>query len=183
VIAGTDRGRKLHVPPGDRVRPTKDMVREALFSALDARGAIVDASVLDLYAGSGALAIEALSRGAARAVLVEKDRAALTAIGSNIAELGLTDVAHVAPLDVDRFLMGILPREAPFDLVFVDPPYETSDDAVVTVLTGLARPGWLGADAIVAVERPIRHPLPVPDGWRTGWEREFGDTLVSFCFR
>ncbi len=74
VIAGTARGRKLVAPPGDRVRPTKDMVREAMFSALDARGALVDASVLDLFAGTGALGIEALSRGAARAVFVERER-------------------------------------------------------------------------------------------------------------
>ena len=80
------RGRRLTVPPGEGVRPTKDIVREAMFSALDARGAIVDAVVLDLYSGSGALAIESLSRGAARVVLVERERAALDAISHNIGQ-------------------------------------------------------------------------------------------------
>ena len=84
VIAGSARGRRLVPLEGDRIRPTKDMVREAMFSALDARNAIVDATVLDLYAGSGALGIEALSRGAARAVFVERDREAARAIAANL---------------------------------------------------------------------------------------------------
>ena len=130
VIAGSMRGRRLIVPAGDRVRPTKDIVREAVFSALDARGAIVDAVVLDLYSGTGALAIEALSRGATRAVLVERDRAALDAIGHNLDLLELGDRTRVVRADVVSFLHGPPPREAPFDLVFADPPYDTTDDEV-----------------------------------------------------
>jgi 16S rRNA (guanine966-N2)-methyltransferase len=151
-----------------------------VFSALDARGAIVDASVLDLYAGSGALAIEALSRGAVRAVFVERDRAALAAITENIERLGLGKHATVARLDVDRFVAGSPPGAAPFDLVLADPPYDTADDAVAAVVRALGAPGWLAAGAVIAVERPARAGIDVPDGFRACWERTFGDTLVFF---
>jgi 16S rRNA (guanine966-N2)-methyltransferase len=183
VIAGSARGRKLVAPAGDQVRPTKDIVREAMFSALDARGALVDASVLDLYAGTGALAIEALSRGAARAVLVERDRSALAAIAENLETIGFGDRVRVAATDVGATLRGPQPSGAPFDLVFVDPPYGTPDPDVTAVLAALDAPGWLAEDAIVTVERPARHAVALPPGWRTGWEREFGDTLASFCWR
>jgi 16S rRNA (guanine966-N2)-methyltransferase len=183
VIAGAARGRKLVVPEGDRVRPTKDIVREAVFSALDVRGAIVDAHVLDLYAGSGALAIEALSRGAADAVLVERGRAALEAIRTNMRTLGYDDRMRVIPADVMPTLNAAPAAGAPFDLVFADPPYDTTDETIASVLRRLAAPGWLGDDAIVVIERPTRHPVPAVEGWRTGWERQFGDTLTSFCWR
>jgi 16S rRNA (guanine966-N2)-methyltransferase len=183
VIAGSDRGRKLVSPPGDLVRPTKDMVREAMFSALDARGALVDATVLDLFAGTGALGIEALSRGATRAVFVERDRTALDAIAANVTALRLGDRARVLAADVARFLRGMPPPDGPFDLVLADPPYDTTDADVTALLVALAAPGWLAPDAIVSVERPARHPVVVPTGWRTGWERAFGDTLLSFCWR
>src|ERR1700704_4875310 len=124
VIAGTARGRRLVAPEGDQVRPTKDIAREAMFSALDARGALDGANVLDLYAGTGALAIEALSRGAAAAVLVEWDRSALEAIRSNVQVLREDVRVAVVARDVARFMAGGPPPEAPFDLVFVDPPYD-----------------------------------------------------------
>jgi 16S rRNA (guanine966-N2)-methyltransferase len=183
VIAGSARGRRLVVPEGDRVRPTKDIVREAVFSALDARGAIDRAHVLDLYAGSGALAIEALSRGATDAVVVERGRAALHAINANLHMLGLGDRASVLASDVARTLRDPPPPTAPFDLVFADPPYDTTDDAIAAMLEALASPGWLATDAIVVIERPAKHPVPAVEGWRTEWERQFGDTLASFCFR
>ena len=180
VIAGAHRGRRLAVPAGDRVRPTKDIVREAVFSALDARGMPVDSSVLDLYAGSGALAIEALSRGAAGAVLVERDGAALAAIDHNLELLGLQPRARVARANVVSFLSAPPPREAPFDLVFADPPYDTSDDAVGELLVSLSEPGWLAAGAMIAVERPAGAAIPGGGGLRACWERTFGDTLVAF---
>jgi 16S rRNA (guanine966-N2)-methyltransferase len=180
VVAGALRGRRLVAPPGDAVRPTKDVVKEAVFSALDARGAIRDATVLDLYAGTGSLAIEALSRGATRAVLVERDRAALAALEQNVAQLDLGGRAKAVRLDVDRFLAGRPPGEAPFGLVLADPPYDTSDDAVRALVRALAAPGWLGEGAVVAVERPVRAGIAVPDGFRACWERTFGDTLVFF---
>jgi 16S rRNA (guanine966-N2)-methyltransferase len=163
------------------VRPTKDIAREAMFSALDARGALVDASVLDLFAGTGALAIEALSRGAASAVLVERDRAALQSIRANLEVLSDAKV-DVVPRDVGRFLTGGPPADAPFDLVFVDPPYNTPDDDVTALLVTLTAPGWLAPEAIVSVERPHRHPVSAPPGLSSGWERTFGDTLLTFLF-
>jgi 16S rRNA (guanine966-N2)-methyltransferase len=203
VIAGSARGRRLVAPEGDSVRPTKDIAREAMFSALDARGALDGAHVLDLYAGTGALAIEALSRGAATAVLVEQDRAALAAIRTNlqvlepglpILEPGLRSAgsasgragtgsrAEVVARDVRRFLAAGPPERAPFDLVFVDPPYETADDIISEQLGALMGPGWLASGAIVSVERPRRHPVVPPPGVSTGWVRTFGDTLLSFLF-
>jgi 16S rRNA (guanine966-N2)-methyltransferase len=174
------RGRRLTVPPGEGVRPTKDIVREAMFSALDARGAIVDAVVLDLYSGSGALAIESISRGAASALLVERDRGALDAIEVNIEHLGIGDRARVARANVVSFLDGPAPKDAPFDLVLADPPYDTPDDAVDDLLRALAAPGWLAADAMIAVERPVRAEVHPPEGLRACWERTFGDTLMFF---
>lgn len=185
VIAGSARGRRLIVPDGEHVRPTKDIAREAMFSALDARGALDDATVLDLYAGTGALAIEAVSRGATTAVLVEWDRAALDAIRANVEVLGAdADGARVDVVarDVGRFVAGGPPPDAPFDLVFVDPPYNTSDADITALLAVLAVPGWLAEEAIVSVERPVRHPVVAPPGLSKGWERTFGDTLLTFLF-
>jgi 16S rRNA (guanine966-N2)-methyltransferase len=190
VIAGSARGRRLVAPAGDQVRPTKDIAREAMFSALDARGALDGAIVLDLYAGTAALAIEALSRGAAAAVVVERDRAALEAIRTNLHVLVADPSARplvgsrvdVVARDVGRFLADGPPPDAPFDLVFVDPPYDTADEDITELLTSLLAPGWLAAGAIVSVERPVRHPVVVPPGFSTGWERAFGDTLLSFVF-
>lgn len=183
VIAGAARGRRLVAPAGDHVRPTKDIAREALFSALEARGAVEDAAVLDLYAGTGALAIEALSRGAASATIVERDPAALAAIRANLDVLPEDAGADavVVARDVTRYLAGASPL-GPFDLVFVDPPYDTADDDVTAVLTALTVPGRLAPDAIVSVERPHRHHVIAPPGLRTGWERTFGDTLLTFLF-
>ncbi len=183
VIAGSARGRKLVAPAGDQVRPTKDIVREAMFSALDARGALVDASALDLYSGSGALAIEAVSRGAAHAVVVERGRAALDAIRANVASLHLEDQVAIVNADVGRYVRGMPPPFAPFDLVFADPPYDARDDDITALLVALEAPGWLTPDAVVTVERPVRHAVIPPPGWRTGWERTFGDTLLSFCWK
>jgi 16S rRNA (guanine966-N2)-methyltransferase len=184
VIAGSARGRRLVVPEGDQVRPTKDMVREAMFSALDARGALVDAFVLDLFAGSGALAIEAMSRGAERAVLVERDPRALDAIQANLDTLGFDEAAKVVAMDANRFVRAAPPADAPFDLVFIDPPYNaTGDEEVVELLSALEAPGWLAADAIVTVERPVRRSASAPGNWQIGWERTFGDTLMLFYWR
>jgi 16S rRNA (guanine966-N2)-methyltransferase len=190
VIAGAARGRRLVAPPGDQVRPTKDIARESMFSALDARGALDEASVLDLYAGTGALAIEAMSRGAATAVLVEWDRSALEAVRANVSVLP-GDLSGASPegtrvsvvaRDVGRFVAGGPPPEAPFDLVFVDPPYDTPDADVTDLLVSLLAPGWLAPEAILSVERPVRHPVVVPPGLSNGWQRAFGDTLLTFLF-
>jgi len=180
VIAGSMRGRRLTVPPGEGVRPTKDIVRESMFNALDARGAIVEANVLDLYAGSGALGIEALSRGATRTVLVEQDRSALGAISANIDHLGVKGRTRIVRADVTSFLALPPPPEAPFELVFADPPYATPDDAIRALIEALRAPGWLSDDAFVSIERPARSRSNPSEGFRPCWERTFGDTLVFF---
>jgi 16S rRNA (guanine966-N2)-methyltransferase len=183
VIAGEARGLGLVAPPG--VRPTAGRVREALFSSL---GDLTGASVLDLYAGSGALAIEALSRGADRAVLVEQDRAAAAACRQNLATTGFDDRAQVVARPVASVLAGAPPGAAPFDLVCCDPPYERPVADLHEVLAGLTGPGWLGSDARVVVERPARARRSDPAGsedtgwaapWKVGWERKYGDTLVT----
>jgi 16S rRNA (guanine966-N2)-methyltransferase len=153
-----------------------------MFSALDARGAVADAQALDLYAGTGALAIEALSRGAARAVLVERDPAALQAISANLAAVGFADRTRVVRGDVSRFVNAHPSPDAPFDLIFIDPPYETADDDVTHVCGALLAPGWLAPDAVVVVERPARHEVVPPQGLVRGWERTFGDTLLTFLW-
>jgi 16S rRNA (guanine966-N2)-methyltransferase len=150
-------------------------VKESLFSALGAR--VVDARVLDLYAGTGALAIEALSRGAARAVLVERDRAALEAIAANLEATGMGP-ATVLRGDVPTVVGGPPPAEGPFDVVLADPPYDLTDDAVAGMLAQLAARGWMAPGAVVAIERPAG--AGVPPGWVSTWERCYGDTLVWF---
>ncbi len=180
VIAGSVRGRRLVAPAGDDIRPTKGIVREAMFSALDSRGAIADAIVLDLYAGTGALGFEALSRGAERAVFVEQDRRALEALDTNLEHTGFDDRARIARADVMDFLYVPPPPEAPFDLVLVDPPFEVADDTLGELGGRLAEPGWLSPGATVSIERSVGSPVALPKSFRTGWERTFGDTLVIF---
>jgi 16S rRNA (guanine966-N2)-methyltransferase len=119
VVAGTLRGRRLVAPQGRDTRPTSDRVREATFNALASLGLLAEARVIDLFAGSGALGIEALSRGAAHCTFVEQARAALVALRTNVDALGLADRSLVAPMDVDRFLASAPPA----DLVLADPPY------------------------------------------------------------
>ena len=152
IVAGTLGGRRLVVPRGDTTRPTSERVREALFSALEARGAIAGARVVDLYAGSGALGLEALSRGAASVVLVDSSRQAVAAGRRNVQELGLSRVSVVLS-SVGRFLASA--PTAPADLVFADPPYATGENDVAAMLADLAD-RWLEPGAIVVVERSSR---------------------------
>jgi 16S rRNA (guanine966-N2)-methyltransferase len=175
VIAGEAGGRRLVVPRGGRLRPTSDRVKESLFSALGAR--VAGARVLDLYAGTGALAIEALSRGAAGAVLVERDREALAAIAANLEATGMGP-ARVLRGDVAAVVARPPPAEGPFDVVLADPPYELADDEVAVVLGQLGAQGWLAPGAVLAIERPAGAGLP--PGWVSTWERCYGDTLVWF---
>jgi 16S rRNA (guanine966-N2)-methyltransferase len=179
VIAGSAGGLSLAVPKAGAARPTTDRVKESVFAALGS-DRIVDASVLDLYAGSGALAIEALSRGAERAVLVERDHAAVKAIRRNLATTRLRDRARVQDSTVATFLGGKPPDERPFGLVFLDPPYAATPPELRRVLAGLDRTGWLDESATVVVERsPEGGPLAAPTSWETTWERSYGDTLVT----
>jgi 16S rRNA (guanine966-N2)-methyltransferase len=182
VIAGSARGRRLATPAGDVTRPMADRVRESLFSALDARDRLRDARVLDLFAGSGSLAIEALSRGAQGAVLVERDRRVADVAAANVADLGFDDRARVEVRGVPAAVAGVAPGEAPFDLVFCDPPYDLDDGNVLEILRAVTARGWTSDDALVVVHRRASPP-PLPDGWESVWERKFGDTLLILVAR
>lgn len=174
VIAGEAGGLHLVAPPD--ARPTTERAREALFSALGET--VVDAVVIDLFAGSGAMGIEALSRGAERAVLVDDDRDARQACERNLATTGFEDRAKVVASTVLRFLEGGRAGSAEVDLVFCDPPYELPDTEVAAVLEALQASACLTRDAEVVVER--RGPTwEAPDGWSTAWQRKYGDTLVT----
>lgn len=153
-------------------------MKEALFSALGDR--VVDAVVLDLFAGSGALAIEALSRGARQAVLVDRDPQALDAIRRNLRTTRLGDRARVLRRGVITFLRtaGAFAR-GPFDVVLVDPPYDLAVSELATILELLAG-GWLREGATVVLERAAAsEPPPLPAGWGVTWERTYGGTLVQ----
>jgi 16S rRNA (guanine966-N2)-methyltransferase len=169
VVAGSARGRTLVAPAGARTRPTTDRVREAVFNALWSRGALDGARAVDLFAGSGALGIEALSRGAAHATFVETDREALRAIRRNLEVCGLADRAAVVAVPVERWLAGLAAGDTPFDLAFCDPPY--------------AFDGWpalLGALPAALVVAEAAEPVAPPAGWSLVREARYGGTWVGF---
>jgi 16S rRNA (guanine966-N2)-methyltransferase len=175
IVAGTLGGRRLVVPRGETTRPTSDRVREALFSALDARGVVHGARVVDLYAGSGALGLEAASRGAASVILVDANRQAVEAARRNVHELGLSRVSVVLS-SAERFLAG--PVKVPADLVFADPPYATGEDDVAAVLAALAAQ-WVAPGAVVVVERSSRTLEPTwPPGLVRTDVRRYGETAL-----
>lgn len=177
IIAGTAGGRRLQTPGGSGTRPTSDRVREALFGRLEHLDAL-DGAALDLYAGSGALGLEAASRGAAPVLLVESDRRAAAVIKANIAALGLTDVT-VRAATVERTLAGGAPYAS--DLVLIDPPYAVGETALATVLQTLTD-GWLADDALVVVERSSRSPEPTwPAGLSGQDDRKYGETTLWFA--
>jgi 16S rRNA (guanine966-N2)-methyltransferase len=180
VIAGSAGGRRLSAPRGDQIRPTTGRVKEAVFSALTSRERLQGATVLDVYSGTGALAIEALSRSAARAVLVEHDRSALEVLRRNLSVTGTAKSASVIASDVETFLAGPPPADAPFDLVFCDPPYDIESATLDGVIAPLGRREWTAEDALVVVERPVGAAGPKVEGLRMTWERAFGDTLMFF---
>ncbi|HEX5741934.1 MAG TPA: 16S rRNA (guanine(966)-N(2))-methyltransferase RsmD [Pilimelia sp.] len=179
IVAGRLGGRRLAVPTGDRTRPTSDRVREALFSTLESTAGLADARVLDLYAGSGAVGLEAVSRGAAHAELVEADPRVLRVLRGNVAALGVADRVRVRAGKVAAVLGGA-PAE-PCDVVFLDPPYATGTAEVEAVLAALVAGGWLASDAVVAVERSTRTPAPRwPAGLDGLTERRYGETTVWY---
>lgn len=186
IVAGRAGGRRLKVPP-QGTRPTSERVREALFSALAARIDLDGARVLDLYAGSGALGLEALSRGAAGVVLVESDARAAAVAAANVAALGLPG-AQVRRAPVRTALAAPAPHC--FDLVLADPPYATGDEEVRAALAALAANGWVCDGSVVVVERPARSADTAwPAGGGLEWEawkpRRYGDTRVdtATCYR
>jgi 16S rRNA (guanine966-N2)-methyltransferase len=167
IVAGEFKGRRLATPRGTGTRPTADRVREALFSML---GDVGGARVLDLYAGSGALGIEALSRGAASAVFVERDPQAVAAIERNLAPLDVE--AAVRRADVVRWLAR---AEGPFDLVFCDPPYDVASRLAGPLAERL--PGLTADDARIVTESNKRNPLELP--FPLIVERSYGDTRIA----
>jgi 16S rRNA (guanine966-N2)-methyltransferase len=167
VVAGEFRGRRLAAPRGVRTRPTADRVREALFSMLDD---VSGARVLDLYAGSGALGIEALSRGAGSAVFVDRDPRAVAAIERNLESLGLEQ--EVLRQDAVRFLAR---AEGTFDLVFCDPPYDSASRLAGPLAQGL--PALTSEHARIVTESDKRNPLELPFPLIT--ERTYGDTRIA----
>jgi 16S rRNA (guanine966-N2)-methyltransferase len=194
VIAGELRGRRFAAPKGMATRPTSDRVREAVFSILRARFAAqapvpregsAGARVLDLFAGSGAMAIEALSRGAASAVLVESSGPVCALIEANLAALGLSERASVICAPVERYLgagpptASNKPSTGPFDLIFADPPYRIGTVSATRMLADAARQGWMSPGALVVLEHSARD---LPEG-EAGLElvstRRYGDTQIS----
>jgi 16S rRNA (guanine966-N2)-methyltransferase len=182
IISGAARGRRLAVPPGEGTRPTGDRAREGLFSALEAEfGGLSGLSVIDLFAGSGALGLEALSRGAKQVLLVEADRRVTRLIAQNIATVGLGGVRVVADR-AERVAAAGAPPEAPFDLVLLDPPYVVPDADVVTILTALGAGGWLAPDAVVVLERSSRDPdFPWPPGYESTRTKTYGEARMNFA--
>ncbi|MFE6902108.1 16S rRNA (guanine(966)-N(2))-methyltransferase RsmD [Streptomyces sp. NPDC057717] len=176
VIAGRAGGRRLSVPPGNGTRPTSDRAREALFSTWQSLlGGLLDGErVLDLYGGSGAVGLEALSRGAGHALLVEADARAVRTIRENVKSLGLPG-AEVRAGKAEQIVRGPAPA-TPYDLVFLDPPYVVPDDDLREILLTLASGGWLADEALVTVERSTRGGVfPWPDGFEALRSRRYGE--------
>jgi 16S rRNA (guanine966-N2)-methyltransferase len=173
VIGGALRGRRFSAPRRG-VRPTADRVRESLFALL---GDVADASTLDLYAGSGALGIEALSRGASDVVFVEQSPASVSVLKRNLAELGLAERSRVLRSDVLRGLGRLEREQARFDLVLADPPYAAG--VLDRLLHEIVETGVLLPGGMLVVERGRRHPVPPVPGLRLLEHREYGDTVIT----
>jgi 16S rRNA (guanine966-N2)-methyltransferase len=174
IIAGQFRGRPLEPPKGTSVRPTSDRAREALFDILEhGEPRLRDARFLDLFCGSGAVGIEACSRGAAQILLIERDPEALRLAEANLARIGAP--ANLRLLAGDAARLGPAPH--PFDLVFLDPPYRSG--LTLPALAGL-QAGWLAQDARVIVELAAREDLDAPDGFRVEQQRRYGAAKFLF---
>ena len=181
IIAGTAGGRRLAVPSGQGTRPTSDRAREGLFGTVTAIcGTLHGARVLDLYAGSGAVGLEALSRGAADVLLIEADRRAIGVIRDNVAAVGLPGVRVLAGR-VELVLARGPGGEPPRDVVFADPPYAMPDAEVSAVLTALLGADWLAPGAVVAVERATRSgPQQWPAGYAADRARKYGEATLWY---
>jgi 16S rRNA (guanine966-N2)-methyltransferase len=172
VIAGSARGRRLVAPPGPATRPTTDRVREATFNALGSLGAVEGATVLDLFAGSGALGIEALSRGAASCTFVDVDRAAREAVEANLEACGLTRLATVVASPADRHLADLARMGVRIDLALIDPPYDFD--------------GWEDLLAALPADLAVLEsgrPLDLPEGWDPLRTKRYGRTHVTIAER
>jgi 16S rRNA (guanine966-N2)-methyltransferase len=180
IIAGDARGRRLQTPAGEATRPTSDRVREALFSAVISElGTLSGRSFLDVYAGSGAVGLEARSRGASHVTMVEQSSSALAVIRANIATLGYADV-DVLATRAER-LTHHVPRHGPgFDVAFFDPPYGVDSAQLGIVLRALGDAGWFADDALVIVERGRRDGWTWPQGLTAVRDRKYGETMLWY---
>jgi 16S rRNA (guanine(966)-N(2))-methyltransferase RsmD len=177
IVAGSFGGRRIATPPGRDTRPTSDRVREALFGSL---GPLDGARFLDLYAGSGAIGLEAASRGAAHVLLVESDPKAARTARENIALLGAAGQVSLTTARVSQALAAG-PSGAGYDVVFADPPYAVAEREITEMLAGLVERGWLAPDATVVVERSRRSPEPAWVPCITGERcRRYGDTTLWY---
>lgn len=182
IVGGSLRGRRIAAPPDDRVRPTADRAREALFNRLvhgafsdDGASSVADACVLDAFCGTGALGIEALSRGAAQAVFIDNDDNAIACVRNNVVALGVDDRATVLRADATN-----PPRAAAVcTLAFLDPPY--AGDTIAAALPALAAAGWLAPDALCIAETAAGIPgPPAPEGFETLDSRSIGKACFTF---
>jgi 16S rRNA (guanine966-N2)-methyltransferase len=188
IVAGTRGGRRIGTPPGRDTRPTSDRVREALFSTLETLTELVGCRFADLYAGSGAVGLEAASRGAAAVLLVESDPRAARVIAANIAALDLGGTCRVSGTRVAGTLAagraasaGSAGGAEPFDVVFADPPYALAEPELTAMLTALVEGDWLAPDAVVVVERSTRAGEPVwPPGIEPGRGRRYGESTLWY---
>lgn len=182
IVAGMWRGRRLVAPGGQATRPTSDRVREAMFDALVSRvGSLDGVAVLDVFAGTGALGLEALSRGAERAVFVESARPALAALRRNIQALGAGDAAVVVEGDVRSHALDRALVHGPFALLLLDPPYRIDESIPVSVVERAS--GALAEDAVVVREHLSTAEPPAPTGWTRARTYRHGDTAVSVFVR
>lgn len=181
IVAGRHRGRRLSAPPGSVVRPTADRVRASIFNVLvhgRAGLALDGAVVLDVFAGTGAFGLEALSRGARHATFIDNDGSALAALRKNVAALGEAERAALLRLDATAAAPPPLAARAPADVVFLDAPYQSGASA--PALAGLARRGWIAAGARCVVELGRGEPFAPPAGFTLIDERAWGRTRVAF---
>lgn len=180
IVAGFLGGRRLAAPSGAQTRPTSDRVREALFSALESLTEINRSRFVDLYAGSGAVGLEAYSRGAEHVLLVESDPKAARVARANIAALDAAPAVRLAVGSVSRVLAEGA-DEQPYDIVFADPPYAVPDEEITAMLAALVNGGWLAADAVVVIERSSRTGEPTwPPGVTPVRTRRYGETTLWY---
>ncbi|GGL86849.1 MULTISPECIES: 16S rRNA (guanine(966)-N(2))-methyltransferase RsmD [Micromonospora] len=180
IVAGTLGGRRIAAPPGAGTRPTSDRVREALFSAVEAALDLTGARVADLYAGSGAVGLEALSRGAGHVLLVESDPRAARVIRENIAALRAGPAVRLVTARVATALAAGCDGE-PYDVVFADPPYAVPAEEVTAMLTALVEGGWLADDALVVIERASRRgEFTWVEGVTCHRSRRYGETTLWY---
>jgi 16S rRNA (guanine(966)-N(2))-methyltransferase RsmD len=178
IIAGSRGGRRLDAPPGAGTRPTSDRVREALFSTLESMTVLDGCHFADLYAGSGAVGLEAASRGAAAVLLVESDPRAARVARANIAALGLEAVCQLRSSAVAA---AVTAESGPFDVVFADPPYDTLETEISTLLVSLVTRGWVVDETVVVLERSSRSPAPRwPEYLTSQRAKRYGESMLWY---